>query len=176
MKEQFLTNLKENNGLIEFYPKDLLQFCMGCKNCFMNGEEKCPHTELVKPIWNAVLNADLLVFAYPVYALRASASIKSLLDHFCVHWMGVSKIYASGAGMMGDIFVDKMTEGHKQMLSNKMCKLVKRVSHIKPCKRMSLKEKVLLGLCKSVHKMGLKGELEPSLDNQYFNDKGWFKR
>ena len=27
------------------------------------------------------------MFAYPVYALRAPASIKSLLDHICVHWL-----------------------------------------------------------------------------------------
>ncbi len=31
--------------------------------------------------------SDLLVFVYPVYALRAPAAIKSLLDHFCVHWI-----------------------------------------------------------------------------------------
>lgn len=39
------------------------------------------------PVWNAVLAADLLVFAYPVYALRVPGQMKSLLDHFACHWM-----------------------------------------------------------------------------------------
>jgi NAD(P)H-dependent FMN reductase len=39
------------------------------------------------PIWNAVLKADLIVFAAPVYALRVPGQVKALLDHFCCHWM-----------------------------------------------------------------------------------------
>ena len=88
MKEAFLENLKSNNEIKEFYlPKDLPRFCCGCKTCFVKGEENCPDSEYVLPIWNAILNADLLVFASPVYALRTTAQLKSLLDHLCVHWM-----------------------------------------------------------------------------------------
>jgi multimeric flavodoxin WrbA len=32
-------------------------------------------------------DVDLIVFAYPVYALRAPGQVKALLDHFAVHWM-----------------------------------------------------------------------------------------
>lgn len=87
MKEDFLNNLREGNEITEFYPEEIPGFCVGCKNCFMQGEEKCPHFSKKAPIWDALLGADVLVFAYPVYALRAPASIKSLLDHLCVHWM-----------------------------------------------------------------------------------------
>ena len=87
MKELFLEQLRDKNEITEFYPQDIPQFCMGCKNCFLNGEKKCPHYSGANAIWSAVLDADLIVFAYPVYALRAPASIKSLLDHFCVHWL-----------------------------------------------------------------------------------------
>jgi multimeric flavodoxin WrbA len=87
MKEMFLRPLREDNTIREFYPADFPAFCVGCKNCFFRGEDTCPHVSSVKPIWEAFLRADLLVFAYPVYALRAPAAIKSLLDHFCVHWM-----------------------------------------------------------------------------------------
>ncbi len=214
MKTLFLDQLKGDNLIIEFYPKDIPPFCVGCKNCFLNGEENCPHYASVNAIWTAVLEADLLVFAYPVYALRAPASIKSLLDHFCVHWMvhrpepkifektaviitnsvgapngpaqkdvrtslswmGVSKIYACGAGMMGDIFIDKMTGKHKEMLSRKMCKLADKVSHIKPLRRKSLKINMLFSMCKLQHKMVLKSEAQPSLDNQHYIDNGWIKR
>lgn len=88
IKEIFLQNLGKDNEIEEFYlPKDLPHFCVGCKQCFFKDEKLCPHSDYTIKIWEAMLNADLLVFAYPVYALRAPASIKNLLDHLCVHWM-----------------------------------------------------------------------------------------
>lgn len=88
IKESFLENLRQGNEIVEFYlPKDLPQFCCGCKNCFFKSEELCPHAKYVMPIWNAMLDSDLLVFNSPVYALRATAQMKCLLDHLCVHWM-----------------------------------------------------------------------------------------
>ncbi len=214
MKEELLGHLRDGNEITEFYPKDLPPFCVGCKNCFMRGEEFCPHAETIKPIWSAVMEAELLVFAYPVYALRAPASIKSLLDHMCVHWMvhrpepeifektaviitnsvgapngsaqkdvktslnwmGLSKIYTCGAGMMGDIFVDTMTPKHRKMLENKMRKLATKVRTVKPRKRMSVKVKLLFSMAKIQHKMVLKSETEPSLDNAHYIKHGWIKR
>jgi multimeric flavodoxin WrbA len=88
IKESFLEILRDGNEIKEFYlPKDLPHFCCGCKNCFFKGEQFCPHAEYVTPIWETILNADLLVFASPVYALRTTAQMKTLLDHLCVHWM-----------------------------------------------------------------------------------------
>ncbi|BBF44896.1 iron-sulfur flavoprotein [Lachnospiraceae bacterium KM106-2] len=88
IKEIFLEQLREKNEVTEFYlPKDCPYFCCGCKNCFLKGEEHCPHADHTIPIWNAMMDADLLVFAYPVYALRTTGQIKALLDHYCCHWM-----------------------------------------------------------------------------------------
>ncbi|MDR1628965.1 MAG: flavodoxin family protein [Oscillospiraceae bacterium] len=88
IKEIFLDALREGNTIKEYYlPKDLPHFCVGCKNCFFKSEEQCPHAEYVMPIWNDLLESDLLVFAAPVYALRTTAQMKTLLDHLCVHWM-----------------------------------------------------------------------------------------
>lgn len=88
IKESFLEVLRDGNEIREFYlPKDLPHFCCGCKNCFFKSEQLCPHAEYVMPIWNAILNADLIIFTSPVYALRTTAQMKTLLDHFCVHWM-----------------------------------------------------------------------------------------
>ncbi|WP_291581289.1 flavodoxin family protein [Clostridium sp. UBA6640] len=88
IKENFLEILRDGNEIIEFYlPKDLPNFCCGCKNCFFKGEQFCPHAEYVMPIWNTILNADLLIFTSPVYALRTTSQMKNLLDHLCVHWM-----------------------------------------------------------------------------------------
>ena len=88
IKESFLDVLRDNNKIKEYYlPKDLPQFCCGCKNCFVKSEQLCPHAEFVVPIWNDILDSDLLIFNSPVYALRTTAGMKSLLDHLCVHWM-----------------------------------------------------------------------------------------
>ena len=88
IKETFLEDLRSGNEVTEFYlPKDLPHFCLGCKTCFLKSEALCPHAQYVLPIWDAILGADLLVFASPVYALRTTAQMKCLLDHLCVHWM-----------------------------------------------------------------------------------------
>lgn len=86
LKEIFLDELKPEQ-LSEFYlPKDAPDYCTGCKLCFMKGESLCPHHKKVAPIWQAMLEADLIVFAYPVYVLRTPGHVKSLLDHLGVHW------------------------------------------------------------------------------------------
>lgn len=213
MKEMFLEHVGNENKITEFYPNDLPHFCVGCKNCFLRGEETCPHAKVMEPIWNAFLKADLLVFAYPVYALRAPASVKSLLDHFCVHWMvhrpdpkmfektaviltnsvgapngsaqkdvktsmswmGVSKVYTCGAGMIGDIFWNQLSAAHRKMLETKIKKLARKTVHVKPRKRKNLKVSILFWVCKKMHQSVLNSESEPSLDNQFFIDKGWIK-
>lgn len=88
IKESFLAPLRATYSVTEFYlPKDCPQFCCGCKICFFQDERLCPHAEYTMPVWNAILAADLLVFAYPVYVLRAPGQVKALLDHFGCHWM-----------------------------------------------------------------------------------------
>ncbi|HHT25150.1 MAG TPA: NAD(P)H-dependent oxidoreductase [Clostridiaceae bacterium] len=86
LKEIFLDELKPRQ-LTEFYlPKDAPNYCTGCKLCFVKSETLCPHYQKVEPIWQAMLEADLIIFAYPVYVLRAPGHVKSLLDHLGVHW------------------------------------------------------------------------------------------
>lgn len=212
MKEMFLDRLREGSSITEFYPADLPPFCLGCKNCFLRGEQFCPHAAKMMPIWEAMLESDLLVFAYPVYALRAPASIKSLLDHLCVHWMvhrpdermfsktaviltnsvgapngsaqkdvrtslswmGVSAVYTCGAGMMGDVIWDKISDEHIRMLRKKTGRLYEKIRNTKP-RHMKLKERVEFSMCKKIHRMVLKGEETPSLDNQHYIDRGWIK-
>lgn len=87
LMELFLDGLGGGHTVETFtLPKDGPPYCLGCKTCFFSGEDQCPHADTVTPIWQAMLKADLLVLAYPVYALRAPAQVKALLDHLCVHW------------------------------------------------------------------------------------------
>ncbi|MGI6366894.1 MAG: flavodoxin family protein [Anaerolineae bacterium] len=67
-------------------PRDAPAYCTGCKQCFDVNELRCPHAPQVQPIWQAMRAADLLVFVYPVYCLRAPGQVKALLDHLGVHW------------------------------------------------------------------------------------------
>lgn len=70
-----------------FLPRDMPSFCIGCCNCFSKGEAFCPHAAQVSPIHEALRAADLLIFTTPVYALRASGQMKTLLDHFSFLFM-----------------------------------------------------------------------------------------
>lgn len=213
MKEMFLDHLREGNEITEFYPPDMPPFCVGCKTCFLRGEQLCPHEEKTVPIWEAMLGSDLLVFAYPVYALRAPAAIKSLLDHLCVHWMvhrpdermfsktaviitnsvgapngsaqkdvktslswmGVSEVYTCGAGMMGDVIWDKISDEHVKMLRQKTGRLYEKIRVLKPRQHMKPRELAEFFACKKIHQMVLKSEESPSLDNQHYIDHGWIK-
>ena len=65
-----------------FLPDALPKFCTGCQLCFGNPHGKCPHTEYVSPILNAILEANALIFATPHHgACTMSAGMKNLLDH-----------------------------------------------------------------------------------------------
>lgn len=65
-----------------FLPKALPEFCVGCQHCLGAPNEKCPHSQYVTPILNAIISADALIFTTPHYgACSMSAVMKNLLDH-----------------------------------------------------------------------------------------------
>ncbi len=70
-----------------FLPKDFGEFCLGCTNCFIKGEETCPHHEKLKPIIDAIDEADVVILTSPVYVMHASGSMKAFLDHLGYRWM-----------------------------------------------------------------------------------------
>ena len=70
-----------------FLPRDFDSFCVGCANCFMRGEEKCPHYNALLPITSAMDAADLIILESPVYVYHASGSMKAFLDHYGYRWM-----------------------------------------------------------------------------------------
>lgn len=70
-----------------FLPKDFGEFCCGCTNCFVKGEEHCPHHDKIAPITKAIIEADLIILDSPVYVYHASGSLKALLDHYGYLWM-----------------------------------------------------------------------------------------
>lgn len=70
-----------------FLPRDFGSFCVGCTNCFKKSEMLCPHYEPLKPITQAIDNADVIILASPVYVYHATGAMKAFLDHFGYRWM-----------------------------------------------------------------------------------------
>lgn len=85
----FLNNFKNDTSEVTefFLPKDMPNFCRGCSQCFMKGEEYCPDYEKVNRIQNVLEKADLLIFSSPVYVFHTTGQMKTLLDHFGYQWM-----------------------------------------------------------------------------------------
>lgn len=70
-----------------FLPGDFGDFCVGCTACFTESETKCPHYKKLSPITMAIDEADVLIFASPVYVYHATGAMKALLDHYGWRWM-----------------------------------------------------------------------------------------
>ena len=98
-----------------FLPKDFGEFCLGCTNCFMKSEDKCPHYQKLLPITKSIEEADVVILASPVYVYHATGAMKAFLDHYGWLWMahrpqeymfkkqGVCVTTAAGAGMKSTI-------------------------------------------------------------------------
>ena len=64
-----------------FLPRDFGSLCTGCTNCFAKSETLCPHYEKLKPITEAIDNADVIILASPVYVYHVTGAMKVCLDH-----------------------------------------------------------------------------------------------
>ena len=65
-----------------FLPRDFGEFCVGCTSCFMKTETLCPHYSKLKPLTDAMDEADLIILASPVYVMHATGPMKAFLDHY----------------------------------------------------------------------------------------------
>ena len=70
-----------------FLPRDFDEFCCGCTNCFVKGEDKCPHYAKLRPITELIDSADVIVMTSPVYVYHCTGQMKALLDHYGWRWM-----------------------------------------------------------------------------------------
>jgi len=61
--------------------------CIGCFQCFMKGEEQCPHYTQVSPIISAIQESDLVIIESPCYCMGMAGQLKIFLDHMGYRWM-----------------------------------------------------------------------------------------
>ena len=79
---------KLGGELTEFFlPRDFGEYCVGCTKCFGEHESKCPHYSKLRPITEALDEADVIILASPVYVFHATGAMKALLDHYGYRWM-----------------------------------------------------------------------------------------
>lgn len=85
--KQFIEALLEGDELSEFFlPKDASNYCRGCFKCFED-YTNCPDYGDLKPILEAMLRSDLILFTSPVYVYHTTGQMKAFLDHFGYQWM-----------------------------------------------------------------------------------------
>ena len=94
-----------------FLPADFGEFCAGCNRCFFKGEKECPHHGRLAPITDALVAADVVILASPVYVYHVTGAMKAFLDHLAYRFMvhrpeasmfrkqGVCVCTAAGGGM-----------------------------------------------------------------------------
>lgn len=58
-----------------------IDFCTGCHNCILIGEDKCPHRKEVKIIEDKILYSDIVILATPGYMFSVTGIMKNFLDH-----------------------------------------------------------------------------------------------
>ena len=88
LKEIFLLEFKDKANITEYYlPKDCPNFCTGCTNCILKGEDTCKDANIIKKIDKSLLEADLIVMTSPTYVFHATGAMKAFLDHFAFRWM-----------------------------------------------------------------------------------------
>lgn len=82
--------LADNLGgeITEFFlPKDFGEMCVGCTQCILKDEKRCPHYEKLEPITTAIDEADVLIFESPVYVYHVTSAMKALLEHYGWRWL-----------------------------------------------------------------------------------------
>jgi multimeric flavodoxin WrbA len=57
-----------------------LEFCRGCKLCFVNGEEYCPLKDDRDILLEKIAHSDGVIFATPNYAYQVSARLKNFFE------------------------------------------------------------------------------------------------
>lgn len=85
----FLKGFEDKNNQFDevVLPNDFDNFCFGCANCILKGEDKCPHFKEVSKIAKKIEKADLIILATPVFVGSCTGSLKSLLDHLAYMWL-----------------------------------------------------------------------------------------
>ena len=94
-------------------PKDFNNICLGCANCILYGEDKCPHYKDINPLIKKIEEADLIIIGTPVFVGSCTGGLKAFLDHMAYMWL-VHRPSASMFNKVGLIVTSAGGSGVKQ--------------------------------------------------------------
>ena len=85
----FLDEFKDNRNKFDeiVIPNDFNDLCLGCANCILKGEDKCPHYNKINSIVKKIEEADLIILATPVFVGSCTSGMKAFLDHLAYMWL-----------------------------------------------------------------------------------------
>lgn len=63
-----------------------IPFCIGCNQCFVKGEEYCPHSSIIYPIAKKISQSDSIIITAPTYSLQVPGLVKCWIDHMSYHF------------------------------------------------------------------------------------------
>ncbi len=72
--------------IVEHFVNDL-DFCTGCSNCILRGEDKCPHKDKIMPIAKDIEAADILIINSPTYVMEMTGQLKVFFDHMAYRYI-----------------------------------------------------------------------------------------
>ncbi len=58
-----------------------IDFCVGCFQCIIKGEDTCPHRSQFGDLVTALEEADVIIIDSPTYVLSMSGQLKTFFDH-----------------------------------------------------------------------------------------------
>ncbi len=70
----------EHNVTVIHVSELFINFCVGCNSCFRREGNRCFQQDDMQKIFPVLSEADVMVFASPVYFYGISAQLKTLLD------------------------------------------------------------------------------------------------
>jgi len=203
--QEFEKNLKRY-GEIDFeyvFLSDYhLEFCRGCKVCFLKGEEHCPLKDDRDALLEKMEHSDGVILATPNYAFQVSARMKNLLDRLAYidhrpKYFGkaytavvVQGIFGGGAivkylTMAGENLgfhvskgccvtaLDPMTEHQQKQLTQKIKKASARF--YKELLRPTPQPSFLRLMLFRMSRTSIKSIDPKYQDYQYYKGKGWFE-
>ncbi len=203
--QEFERNLKRY-GEIDFeyvFLSDYhLEFCRGCKLCFIKGEEYCPLKDDRDVLLGKIEHSDGVIFATPNYAFQVSARLKNFLDRLAFidhrprffsktctaivvqgfHGGGdILKYLSSATGAMGFRFskgccattLDPMTKLQQERLTWKVNKAS--VRFYKELIRPAPSPSFFKLMLFRFGRTFVKSVDHTLLDYSYYEEKGWFE-
>ncbi len=80
--EELTKILEENNNEVEIFKLNELKInpCQGCFWCYKDFPLKCIQDDVMNTLYPTVLDADIIVFASPVYWFNYSGQLKLFID------------------------------------------------------------------------------------------------